>query len=269
MEYPLRATEEERKQFKEQGFFIRESVFSADEIESLRAGVENIHQQVLDAAAEADAPAGERIDNQRFQELLGSTIKWEWDDNLQAVRSMEPMAHLDSRVDAFVDDPRIWGPCRDLIGHEKLSLFSDKLNVKRPGGAPFPYHQEGPYWAYGAEDLEHVVSTLTYLDDGNKENGCFWVIPRSHNKGNLKCLENRGVLGGLYTDVDLLDGEGFPFEAPAGSVMFFHYNIVHGSQANRSQGNRRVVLNAYQPAGLRQWRVDERRDIKQDIDELR
>jgi hypothetical protein len=117
MENPLRATKAERKQFEEQGFFVRESVFSPEEVEALRAGVENIHQQVLDAAGQVDAPDSETIDNQRFQELLGSTIKWEWDDNLKAVRSMEPMAHLDSRVDAFIDEPRIWGPCRDLIGH--------------------------------------------------------------------------------------------------------------------------------------------------------
>jgi hypothetical protein len=51
--------------------------------------------------------------------------------------------------------------------------------------------------------------------------------------------------------------------------MYFHYNIVHGSQTNRSQDNRRAVINAYQPAGLRQWRVDKRRDIKQEIDESR
>ncbi|MBW2713559.1 MAG: hypothetical protein JRC77_07385, partial [Deltaproteobacteria bacterium] len=106
MKYPLRATEEEHKQFEEQGFFVRESVFSSEEVEALRAGVENIHQQVLDASAAADAPAGELIDNQLFQELLGSTIKWEWDEKLKAVRSMEPMAHLDSRIDAFVDEPR-------------------------------------------------------------------------------------------------------------------------------------------------------------------
>ena len=57
----------------------------------------------------------------------------------------------------LVDDPRLWGPCRDLIGCEELSLFSDKLNVKRPGGAPFPWHQEGHYWVYGAEQLEKIV----------------------------------------------------------------------------------------------------------------
>jgi len=259
---PFRATEDELQQFEERGFFMRENVFSPEEIEKMRAGVENIHQQVLDAAERDDAPPSDLVDNQRFQALMGSTIKWEWKDEIKAVRSMEPCAHLDPYMDALVDDPRLWGPCRDITGIEDLSLFSDKLNMKRPGGAPFPWHQEGPYWVYGAEDLEHVVSVLTYLDDANKENGCLWVIPGSHKHGTLQGLKDRGVIGALYTDVDLLDGEGFAVEAPAGSALFFHYDIVHGSQGNYSDTNRRAFVTAYQPAGLHRWRVNKKRDIK-------
>jgi hypothetical protein len=71
----------------------------------------------------------------------------EWRDDLPAVRSMEPCHHLDPRLDALIDNARLWKPCCDSIGCGELSLFSDKLNVKRPGGAPLPWHQEGPYWA--------------------------------------------------------------------------------------------------------------------------
>jgi hypothetical protein len=259
----LRASAEELRQFEERGFFVRERVFSEIEIEELRAGVENIHQQVLDASQRDDAPPCDVVDNQRYQILCGSTIKWEWKEDLFAVRSMEPCAHLDSRIDALIGDARLYGPCRDLIGCEELSLFSDKLNVKRPGGAPFPWHQEGPYWAHGAEQLEKVVTALLYLDDGNKENGCLWVIPGSHKRGVLRGLKDRGVLGALYTDVELLEGEAYPAELPAGSLIYFHYNLVHGSQGNHSDSDRRVFVTAYQPAGLRRWRLgNKKRDIK-------
>jgi len=262
MQHSLRATPQELEQFREQGYVLRERVFSEAEVEELREGAENIHRQVLEAADEQGAPDCERVDNQRFQSLLGSTIKWEWNEDLCAVRSMEPVVHLDSRYDALVEDPRLWGPCRDFIGCEELSLFSDKLNVKRPGGAPFPWHQEGPYWVYGAEQLEKIVTYILYLDDANKENGCLWVIAGSHRQGALQGLKDRGVIGALYTDVDLIDGEAVPVEAPAGSVLYFHYDTVHGSQTNRSKADRRAFLAAYQPAGLRQWRVDLRRDIE-------
>ena len=175
---------------------------------------------------------------------------------------MEPAAHLDARLEAMIDDPRIWQPVTKVTGCDELSLFSDKLNVKRPGGAPFPWHQEGPYWQYGAEQLDKIVNVLTYLDDGTQQNGCIWVIPGSHKQGALEGLKSRGVLGALYTDVELLDGEAIPVEVPAGSVVWFHRDLVHGSQSNRSNVGRRVFVIAYQPSGLHRWRLGSNRDIR-------
>ncbi|MBW2243766.1 MAG: phytanoyl-CoA dioxygenase family protein [Deltaproteobacteria bacterium] len=256
------ATSEELQQYRELGFFCRERVFSEGELESLRRASEDAHRQIMEAAASDEAPPSDRVDNQRYQMLRGSTIKWEWRDDLSAVRSMEPCHHLAPPLEALIDDIRLWKPCCELIGCSELSLFSDKLNVKRPGGAPFPWHQEGPYWAYGAEQLDKVVSVLTYLDEATKENGCLWVIPGSHKHGALQGLEDRGVLGALYTNVDLIDGEAIPVELPAGSVLWFHRDLVHGSQSNRSDTNRRVFVTAYQPAGLKRWRLDKKRPIR-------
>jgi hypothetical protein len=204
MDDAMRATDQELRDFEEKGFFCRPSVFSAAELAELREGAERVHQRVLEAAERDDAPPCDRVDNQRYQTLLGSTIKWEWDQALRSVRSMEPCHHLDPRLDALIDDARLWGPAASVIGREELSLFSDKLNMKPPGAAPFPWHQEGPYWVYGAEQLDKIVSVLTYLDDATQENGCLWVISGSHKHGTLKGLEDRGVLGALYTDVDWL-----------------------------------------------------------------
>mgnify|MGYP003504102109 FL=1 len=133
--------------------------------------------------------------------------------------------------------------------------------MKRPGGAPFPWHQESPYWVYGAEQVERIVSVLVYLDDASVDNGCLWVIPGSHRHGVLPSLSDRGVLGALYTDVGRVEGEPFPVQLPAGSALWFHRDLVHGSQGNRSADNRRVFVAAYQPAGLRRWRLDRVRPV--------
>lgn len=257
-----RISPQEREQFDTQGFILREKVFSEDTLEELRQAAEDVHEQVLAASKREDAPPTDRIDQQRFQSLCGSTIKWEWSRGLHAVRSMEPAHHLHARFDALVDDPRLWGPCRDLVGSEELSLFSDKLNIKRPGGAPFPWHQEGPYWAHGAEQVESIVSVLIYLDEGRPENGCLWAIPGSHRYGTLPGLKDRGVLGALYTDIEQLEGEPLAVATGAGSVLWFHRDLVHGSQSNRSDTDRRVFVLAYQPAGLRRWRIDDQRPIQ-------
>jgi len=257
-----RASEAELKQYDELGFFVRENVFSAEELRDMRAGAENVHAQILEAADLPTAGPVDQVDNQKYQTVLGSTIKWEWNDDLRAVRSMEPVGHLDARLEVRLDDPRIYQPVASINGCKTLSVFSDKLNIKRPGGAPFPWHQEGLYWENGAEDLESLVSTLTYLDHATKENGCLWVIPGSHKHGNLQGLKDRGVLGALYTDVDLIEGEAVPTELSAGSVLYFHRDLVHGSQTNRSNASRRVFVVALQAGGLHRWRIDRKREVK-------
>ncbi len=256
-----RATSEELKQYDELGFFVRNGVFSEAELSAMRAGAENVHAQILAAATQPESGPIDQVDNQKYQSVLGSTIKWEWRDDLRAVRSMEPTGHLDGRLEALIDDPRLYQPAASINGCHNLSVFSDKLNVKRAGGAPFPWHQEGLYWEHGAEDLESIVSTLTYLDDANKQNGCLWVIPGSHKRGNLEGLKTRGVLGALYTDVGLLDGEAVPTELTAGSVLYFHRDLVHGSQTNRSNSSRRVFVVAYQAGGLHRWRIRRKREV--------
>jgi hypothetical protein len=256
-----RASEAELRQYDALGFFIREDVFSETELGEMRAGAECAHAQILEAADLPEASPIDRVDNQKYQSVLGSTIKWEWSNELRAVRSMEPTGHLDRRLEALLDDPRLYQPSASINGCESLSVFSDKLNVKRPGGAPFPWHQEGLYWENGAEDLESLVSTLTYLDDATKENGCLWVIPGSHKQGNLQGLKDRGVLGALYTDVALIEGEAIPTELRAGSVIFFHRDLVHGSQTNRTRESRRVFVVAYQAGGLHRWRINRKREV--------
>ena len=94
--------------------------------------------------------------------------------------------------------------------------------------------------------------SLDPLDPATVENGCLWMIPGSHLHGRLPCFEDRGRLDRLYTDVDraLPGAERVPIEAPAGSVIFFDGDVVHGSRGNRTPGSRRAFVLTYQPAGF-------------------
>ena len=255
-----RLSGEERKAYDERGFVVRPAVLGAAELEPLREAVEGIHARIERAAA--DEPV-ERVDDKRYQQLLGSTVKWEWGESMR-IRSMEPFCHLDPRLARLVDDERLWGPARDLVGDERLSLFTDKLNFKRPGGSPFPWHQDSPYWAFGCDHLERLASLQLYLDDASSQNGCLWAISGSHRQGALPVYRDRGTLGRLYTDVESLDlGPAEPIEAPAGSVIWFHGDVVHGSRGNRSAASRRAIVLTYQPAGHPRWSGAAERAIPQ------
>ncbi len=254
-----RLSREERKSYHERGFVVREAVLAEAELAPLREAVAGIHERIERAAA--DAPV-ERIDDKRYQRLLGSTVKWEWDEGSRRIRSMEPFCHLDPRLERLVDDPRLWGPAGQLVASERLSLFTDKLNFKWPQGSPFPWHQDTPYWAFGCDHLERLSSLQLYLDPGTRENGCLWVIPGSHRHGVLPVYQDRGVLGRLYTDVDQLELENpVPIEAGAGSVVWFNGDVVHGSRSNRTSASRRAIVLTYQPAGCPRWNLDTERPI--------
>jgi ectoine hydroxylase-related dioxygenase (phytanoyl-CoA dioxygenase family) len=259
----LAATPQELDAYRADGYFVRERVFAAAELERLRAAVERVHANVLSQSRAPDAAAIERIDGKRFQDVLGACVKWEWDDARADVRSMEPFLHLDPELDGLADDPRLWAPVTDLCGAPRLALFTDKLNFKRPGGAPFPWHQDSPYFAFECAHVARLASVQVYLDDASEENGCLWMIPGSHRAGVLPGLSERGTLGRLYTDVEraLPDAPRVPIAAPAGSAIFFHGDVVHGSQVNRSSASRRAFVLTYQPAGHPQFRRSGTREI--------
>ncbi|HTO68378.1 MAG TPA: phytanoyl-CoA dioxygenase family protein [Myxococcota bacterium] len=251
----LAATPREIAAFRSDGYFVRERVFAAAELEPLRAAVERVHASVVSASGAPAAGAVERIDGRRFQDVLGACVKWEWDESAE-IRSMEPFVHLDPALDALPDDARLWAPAAALLGEARVALFTDKLNFKRPGGAPFPWHQDSPYFAFECGHVDRLVSVQVYLDDASPENGCLWMIPGSHRAGVLPGLSERGVLGKLYTDVAraLAEAPRVPLAAPAGSAIFFHGDVVHGSQVNRSSGSRRAFVLTYQPSGHPQFR---------------
>src|SRR5258705_1435391 len=99
------ATPEELRAFAADGYFVRERVLHEPELEHLRAGVERVHARVLGAADVPGAAPIERVDDKRYQDLLGSCVKWEWDEGRREVRSMEPFVHLDPAFHALPDDP--------------------------------------------------------------------------------------------------------------------------------------------------------------------
>ena len=258
------ASHDELHRYREQGYFLRERVLGDADLEPLREAVESVHQRILGDAAGGDAGPIEWVDDKRYQKVAGSLVKWEWRDGAAQVRSMEPYHHLDPRLDALTDDPRLWQPACPLVNATSLSLFSDKLNFKRPGGSPFPWHQDSPYWAFGCDHLDRLVSVLINLDDADQENGCLWMIPGSHTHGFLPTFQDRGVVGRLYTDLERVPDAPapVPLEAPAGSVVWFHGDLVHGSQGNRSDSARRVLVLTYQPEGLPRWRHEDVRPVR-------
>jgi hypothetical protein len=260
-------TEAERTAWRERGFFFREAAFDAVEVDALRDAAE-----VVVAAAEAALPASAdryEIDGNGYVEVevasKAATVQLEHAPGSRTVRVIEPFHGLDPRFDRLVDDERIVAPMRGIIGSERVALFTDKMNLKRPReGSRFDWHQDSPYWAHFCDHLDRLPNVMVVLDDADRDNGCFRLIDGSHRRGMLPGREGEGVLGPLFTRPDQFDEhDAVLAEVPAGSLLFFSPHTVHGSPPNRSNRLRRALVLTYQPGDLRMFKVDAVRNAGQ------
>jgi ectoine hydroxylase-related dioxygenase (phytanoyl-CoA dioxygenase family) len=255
-----RLTDAERQAWRDDGFFVREAVFADDEVASLQAAAERCVERVAAAIEASDETYA--IDGNVYHEAGGSTVQLEHAPGSRTIRVIEPFHHLDETLDRLIDDARMVEPMRDLVRDERVALFTDKLNLKRPReGSGFRWHQDSPYWAHFFDELDRLPNVLLTLDDADERNGCFRVIRGSHRRGMLPGRTGEGRLGPLFTDprAFALDDQ-VPVAAPAGSAVFFSPHTVHGSEPNRSDARRRALVLTYQPGGHRMFKVDAKRE---------
>jgi ectoine hydroxylase-related dioxygenase (phytanoyl-CoA dioxygenase family) len=252
----MRIQDSERRAWEEDGFFVREAVFDAVEVARLREAAEQVASQAERAARESDG--GYEIDGNRYQPTADALVQYEHAPGSQTLRVIEPFHHLHPVFDALIDDPRLVEPMRDLVGCDRVSLWTDKLNLKRPReGSSFRWHQDSPYWAHVAPHVDQLPNVMVVLDEARVENGCFRVVRGSHTRGILPGLEDEGQLGPLFTDPRHFDSDAqVPIEAPAGSLVFFSPHAVHGSLPNESDLPRRAAVLTYQPGGHDQFKLE-------------
>jgi len=256
-------TADERRRYSEAGFFAREAVFAASELEALRAAAERVVQVAADAARKADDGRAYAIDGNRYVEAARATIQFEHAQGSSTIRVIEPFHHLDPVFDRLLADPRIVAPICGVLGAGRVALWTDKLNLKRPReGSGFRWHQDSPYWSHACAHCDRLPNVMITLDDADRDNGCFRLVPGSHRKGFLPGLADGTRLGPLFTDPAHFDARAqWLAEVPAGSLIVFDAHIVHGSEPNRSDRARRAIVATYQPADFAMFKLEGTRNF--------
>jgi ectoine hydroxylase len=145
--------------------------------------------------------------------------------------------------------PRLIEPAMRILGGT-VYLHQFKINAKAAfDGDVWQWHQD--YGAWAADDLmpePHAMNIALYLDDVNEFNGPLMIIPGSHNKGRIEASHDTSTTSyplwtiGNETIAELVAAGGIVApKGAAGSVLFFHCNLVHGSAPNMSPWPRRAV----------------------------
>ena len=242
-------TPSEARAYREDGFFVREAQFAPAELDAMRAAAERV---VAVAGAAAQASPAYAIDGNRYVDTDGITVQFEHAEGTATIRVIEPFHHLDPLFDALLDDPRIVEPMRGVLGCDRVAVWTDKMNLKRPReGSRFRWHQDTPYWTHVCAHVDRLPNVMVALDDASERNGCFRVVRGSHTKGCLPGIHDGSRLGPLFTDPTAFDeSRQVPIAVPAGSLVFFSPHTVHGSLPNESDEPRRALVLTYQPAGF-------------------
>jgi ectoine hydroxylase-related dioxygenase (phytanoyl-CoA dioxygenase family) len=170
----------------------------------------------------------------------------------KVIRKLEPISDLSPIFANLATDEKITGPVSGIFG-EPVELFEDKLNLKLPGGSPYPWHQDwNCCWRAHTDEL---ITCFIYLDDADEHNGCLQVVPGSHQGKRIYPFRPGGHFEVEPSAVD--PDRIVPVPLRAGEMIFFDSYLLHYSDLNRSPLPRRAIIFTYNPARL--GRINERR----------
>jgi ectoine hydroxylase-related dioxygenase (phytanoyl-CoA dioxygenase family) len=205
-----------------------------------------------------------------FPDVLDADLVAEASDHVAWLQRRHPdkrpvqLGHTLMTHDAFwlrlVGDDRLLDIAQKFIG-PNIALFASHYISKPPlDGQPVLWHQDGSYWPL--EPME-VVTLWLAVDDSLPDNGCMRVIPGSHREA-LREMKRRtdvaSVLGSGIDEDQVDESAAVDCVLRAGGVSVHHPNLIHGSNANRSDRRRCGLTIRYIPTTTR-IRLDDRTDV--------
>jgi hypothetical protein len=156
----------------------------------------------------------------------------------------------DSIYGMFARCNRIVDSAEQILEGEVYHYHS-KMILKDPyvGGA-WAWHQDYGYWYHFGVLFPLLTSVMIAVDPATKENGCLQVLKGSHLLGRIDHTLTGDQAGAEMERVieaskrlELIHCEVVP-----GDVMFFHCNLLHRSDQNRSDNPRWCLICCYNAA---------------------
>ena len=219
-------TPEQRAAYERDGFVLIRSLFDTEEIGLLRGAIETDPQLHASLYDRNDASGK-------------ATRMATWNHPGDSVYGLAARSH------------RVVDTIEEMLGGEVYHYHS-KLTAKEPrDGGAWEWHQDYGYWYHNGCVFPYMASVMVALDKTTRENGCLQVIRGSHHAGRVE----HGVLPGQQVGADprrveemLKSLELVYAEMEPGDGLFFHANVMHRSDQNRSENRRWTVLFCYNAA---------------------
>ena len=240
-------TEKQVEQFTRDGFLNGGSILTAEQVDGLSVELDRI----LDKGP--DGFGGDTRRPVQFRDLsagnytedsseISPTPVWQIVNIWQASDAFEALLHTPALIEAIAQ----------MSGFSDIQVWHDQVQYKPAcAGGSTGWHQDAPKWP--AIEPMTPVSAWIPLDDADEANGCMWMVPGSHEWGDVDAYLAGLQLSELdeFSDV----GKGFewsegiepseiravPCPVRRGEVHFHHSLTWHGSPRNHSTRPRRAV----------------------------
>jgi len=212
-------------EYQQNGFVLERAMFSAEEIDLLRRAAKEDRQLDQHSFGRGDGEGGTvrlSLWNHPGDTLYGMFARCE-----TIVNSAERL--LEGEVYHY---------------HSKMIMKDAKV-----GGA-WAWHQDYGYWYQNGVLFPLLCSASIAVDPATRENGCLQVLKGSHHLGRID-----HVLTGDQAGADLERVaeaqkrlETIYIEMAPGDVLFFHANLLHRSDQNKSDNPRWSMICCYNAA---------------------
>lgn len=224
--------------FEEQGFLILPAVLADADVAELKR--------------ELDRLAGDHATLPQIREGFDLEPNQDGSHPTPTFRKIGGITDLSAAFMRLRDHERVIEMLHAIMGNT-IQLWRDVCMMKPARvGREKPWHQDSSYWPWEPMSL---VSAMTALDDASPENGCLQVIPGSHHE----VLQHYGKE--LMVDIDD-EAQAKTMYVPlkAGDTLLFHSLLLHASEPNHSDRDRRVCIISYKTPHVSYIGKDKERD---------
>lgn len=212
---------EQIKRYARDGYLICPGFFSADEIALMRQQAES-----------------ELTDE-------GVLVKQDTSGNIVSLKMWNTPS--DDVYGLFARNERVVRNA-ELLLKEPVYLYSAKMIMKnaREGGA-WEWHQDYGYWYNYGCLLPTMMSCLIAVDAARKENGCLQILKGSHAIGRINHdrVNEQSMADPERVEIARSRFELVYLELNPGDTVFFDCNILHRSDANKSDFRRWNYIASY------------------------
>jgi phytanoyl-CoA hydroxylase len=216
-----------KAEFDRQGYVLVPGAFGGEALTQIRDEVDTMMARCRSAGRRLEAHWGG---------AWRESVEVEGDKQARSVLSIHRVHEHSALLARLLFDDRLLEPIEAIIGPD-IQLHHTLMHAKPPRqGAAFPLHQDYDYFPHR---LDSMLAATLYLDDSDRANGCFCVVPGSHRRGYIPHVHD----GSHHLPVDQFPLEaGTPVPMKAGDLLIFSYLTIHGSYPNTSDRWRRMLL---------------------------